>query len=203
MVDVYLIRHAHVDYSEGVPIAAHNPLTDLGLEMAERLARRAMGWGLEYVFSSTMPRARQTAAAIRARIPHLAYREMDELRELYGADLAGYDGGDPVDDLRAWTEEQFAHAGRSLYGRVERAWDVIRSTVAECGLERVAVVAHGGTLNVLLRQFQGMAWDSARPCFFELDWASVSAIRYSHDDPRRYILWVNDARHIDDLRGHL
>jgi broad specificity phosphatase PhoE len=37
MTEVYLFRHAHVDYGEGIAITAQNPLTDLGQQMAERL----------------------------------------------------------------------------------------------------------------------------------------------------------------------
>jgi len=203
MPDVYLMRHAHVDYGEGMPIGANNPLTPLGVEMAERLAERATEWDLQYLFSSTMPRAQQTSAALLRRSPGLPYLEMDELRELYAADLQGYSDRLPSDDLRTWSPEEFRYANTRLYQRVRKGWKRIESIVAEGRLERVGVVAHGGTINMVLRQFQGIADGDLWSCFFELDWTSVTAIRYSLDGSRRFVLWVNDAHHIDGLRHRL
>ena len=50
MVDVYLLRHAHVDYAPPAQINRHAPLTALGVEMAERLAERCAQWALQQLF---------------------------------------------------------------------------------------------------------------------------------------------------------
>lgn len=200
MVDVYLMRHAHVDYSDGVIVTGRNPLTPLGHDMARLLAERARAWDLEYLFISTMTRAMETADALRQAMPDTPYLLMDELRELSEADLEGYPGARGAADWTSWSPEQFRFATRNLYRRVALAWETIRAMAAGQALKRVGVVAHGGSINMLLRMFQGIDEADDWSCFFELDWASVSAVRYSEATARRFILWVNDARHVDPIR---
>lgn len=203
MVDVFLMRHSHVDYGPGVSITEHNPLTPLGHRLAVLLAERAMVWDLQHLFVSTMTRARQTAEAILQRIPDLPHTEMDGLRETNAVDLVGWSGAPYDDDMRVWSQEHFDYANRRMFDRVRQAWEAIQATAAEQGLERVGVVAHGGSINMILRVFQGMENSDSWPCFFEIDWTAVSVVRYSPEWRRRYILKVNDATHAEPLRGLL
>lgn len=202
MVDIYLFRHAHVDYRPPAPITAHNPLTPLGHQMAERLARRCEGWELQYLFVSTMLRAQQTARAIAKRFPHIPWRDMPEFEESSIRDLEGFDGELPDEDLLQWREEHFAYANEVMWRRVIAGWEEVQRVIAAKGLERVAIVGHGGSLNILLRHFLGGDIVRLRTCWFDLDWTSTSCLRITADGGpiQRWIRWVNDASHIDDLR---
>ena len=200
MVDVYLIRHSHVDYSPGVPITDGNPLTPLGLRLAERLADRCTGWGLEYLFASTMVRARQTADAISRRLPQLPRLDMPELQETHIGDLEGWPDERPPEDLNAWQAKHFHHADERMRQRLGVAWERITSLVAQQGLERVAIVSHGAAMNLLLRRFMvGVPYDA--DCWLEFDWTGVTLLQYGPEG--RQIAWMNDARHIDALRAEI
>lgn len=198
-MDIYLIRHAHVDYGEGKAITAYNPLTPLGHQMAARLAARCEEWQLQYLFVSTMLRAQQTADAITARLPQLPRLDMPAFEEASIKDLAGYPGEPPPEDLLKWDESHYVYANTRMAQRVAAGWQEVCRIMRERGLERAAIVAHGGPLNFLLRHFQGC--DGAgllQSVWFELDWTSTSCLRLAPG--RNWIRWVNDARHIDDLR---
>ena len=202
MVDVLLMRHSHVDYSSPEGMTPRIPLTPLGRQMAARLAERCSHWDLQYLFVSTMLRAEQTADAITARFPHLPRVSMPEFDEMSLPDLESYPGRLPSEDLGTWEEGHFRYCLGRMWGRVAAGWEKVRRFVDERGLERVAILAHGGTLNVLLRHFQGYDGFPSDGCWFEFDWTAVSCVRYLNDggSVHKWVRWVNDARHIDDLR---
>lgn len=198
MADIYLFRHSHVDYTPPNRITAYNPLTLLGHRMAECLAQRCDGWDLQYLFVSTMLRAQQTADIILERFPDLPRVDMPEFVELSIDDLVAFDGGRPPEDLREWKPEHYTYANARLFERVTMGFEKVLHVITARELERVAIVSHGGPMNVILRSFLGaVELDSVRT-WFSLDWATTCCLRISED--RHWVRWVNDARHIDDLR---
>ncbi len=198
MPDYFIFRHSHVDYIPPAAITAHNALTPLGHQLAERLAARCAEWDLQYLFASPLRRARETADAISARFPDLPRRAMPEFAEVTIDDMAGYPGGPVSEDLSQWSNEHFAYANERMWARVLAGWDEVQRIVAEQKLERVAIVSHGGPINALIRHFMGDGVARLRDCWFELDWTATCCLR---DGPRgHWVRWVNDARHIDDLR---
>ncbi|MBN1399679.1 MAG: histidine phosphatase family protein [Anaerolineae bacterium] len=201
MVDVYLCRHAHVDYAPPAPITAGNTLTPLGREMAVRLAERCAEWDLEHLFVSSMRRAQETADAISARFPQLPRLDMPEFAETHIADLAGYEEGLPSEDMHSWQDHHHAYANKRMWARVARGWEIVQRVAAERNLERVAIVGHGGPFNALVRLFMGGEVVLLRTCWLDFDWAATACLRYTAD--RRAVRWLNDARHIDDLRQRL
>jgi broad specificity phosphatase PhoE len=200
-VDLFLFRHSHVDYIPPAQITASNALTPLGHEMAARLAERCDEWDLQYLFVSTMLRARQTADAISARFPNLPRLEMPEFEETSITDLEGYPGALPIEDLTQWQDEHYAYANTRMWARVERGWEQVQHMVEKHALQKVAIVAHGGSINVMLRRFMGGELRRLRTCWFDLDWTATSCLRYN--ETYRWVRWVNDARHIDDLRHRI
>ncbi len=198
MVDIYLFRHSHVDYAQPNRITAHNPLTPLGHRMAERLAQRCDGWDLQYLFVSTMLRAQQTADAISERYPSLPRQDLPEFAESSIDDLIAYDGTPPPEDMREWEEEHYVYANARLLERVTVGFEKVQHVIATRELERVAIVSHGGPINFLLRHFLGAVESGPMRTWFSLDWATTCCLRLSEE--RRWVRWVNDARHIDELR---
>ncbi len=202
MTEVYLFRHAHVDYGEGMAITAQNPLTDLGHQMAERLAMRCESLGLEILFVSTMIRAQQTADAISRRFPNLPRIELDDLEELSIKDLADHPSP-PDEDMLTWKPAHFRAADERAWERVARAWAFVEAVIAQQGLERVGVVSHAAVLNTLLRQFLGVGPAQRGSAWFELAFASVSCLRVTRTNPggirERAVRWTNDTRHLDGL----
>ena len=183
-------------------ITARNPLTPLGHRVAERLAERCDEWDLQHLYVSTMLRAQQTADAISCRFPDLCRTDMPEFEELSIRDLAGFPGDLPAWDFVKWEDAHYAHANEAMWRRVIAGWDRVVQEAQAKEQERVAIVAHGGSLNVLMRHFLGESAVRLRSTWFELDWASSSCLRIAQEDGRipKWIRWVNDARHIDALR---
>jgi broad specificity phosphatase PhoE len=206
MTDVFLFRHSHVDYRPPAEITAHNPLTPLGHRLAALLAARCDDWDLQHLFVSTMPRAQQTADAISARFPGLPRLDMPEFCESNVDDLADFEGPQPPENMNAWEEAHFIHANLRTWERVARGWEKMQATIAEQGLERVAVVSHGGAINIMVRLFLGQEEVTRlRRAWFEIDWTATTCLRYGgqYAGATRAVRWINDARHIDPLRAEL
>lgn len=199
MVDIILMRHAHVDYTPPNQITAHNALTPLGQEMAQRLAERCDEFGLELLVASPFRRTQETAAPIRARWPELPYLVMPEFAEVSIDDLADYAGETPVEDLLAWSDDHFDHGNTAMWRRVLRGWTRLQEIIAERGVERVGLISHGGPLNVIVRHVLGQDATVARirNAWIKIDYAATSCVRYVDDS--RGVVWLNDARHIEDL----
>jgi broad specificity phosphatase PhoE len=198
VLDVYLCRHSHVDYGPGGSSTPQTALTPVGQQMAARLAERCEAWDLQYLFASTMLRAQQTADAISARWPALPRLDLPEFEETHLGDLQDYPGELPSDDVLTWQMEHFRHGNRQLFRRVSAGWQKVLGIVAQANLERIAIVGHGGTLNGLLRLFQGCTAESFGRCWFEFDWTATCGVRFT--DGYCWVRWVNDAHHIDPLR---
>lgn len=195
-----MIRHSHVDYAPGTPITDRNPLTPVGLRLADMLAQRVSGWGLEQLYVSTMVRTQQTADAINRLVPNVPRWDMDELRETSISDMAGYDGEMPSEDLVAWGAEHFRYADQQMEGRLARGWERILAHLDASGLQRVAIVSHGAAMNGLLHQFLGPpAWN--RECWVDFYWAAITCLEYGPN--LRRVRWLNDSRHADPLRQEI
>lgn len=95
MTQLYLVRHGEADYSpvtsRGWPGGASDlaPLTALGIEQAELAADALSGAGANYLLSSPMTRALQTAAIVGHRLA-LGVRVDFELREWLPDDTFGW-----------------------------------------------------------------------------------------------------------------
>jgi broad specificity phosphatase PhoE len=166
--------------------------------MAADLAERCAAWNLQHLFASTMLRARQTADAISARFPDLPRTDLSEFEEANIRDVEGYPGDGPTEDLRTWVAEHFQYANPRVWERVQRGWLEVLRVVERDSLEHVGIVSHGGPINFLLRSFLGYNDSNIDACWFEIDWASATCLRYTPQ--ARAICWVNDARHIDPYR---
>lgn len=199
MTDIYLIRHGHVDYTPPNPINRDNPLTELGQRMARRVAARCEELRVEMVYASTMLRAGQTADALMARMPHLPRTDTPAFEEISLRDLEEYPGPMPSDDLNSWEDDHFAHANRAMWHRNMEGLEEVWATAREREVERVVIFAHAGPINALLRGFLGQEIVRLRTTWFSIDYTSISCIRRTQDT--RWVMWTNDARHIEDLRG--
>jgi broad specificity phosphatase PhoE len=198
LVDIYLLRHAHVDYTPPSTITAHNALTPLGHQMAERLAALCQAFDLDLLVASPLRRTRETAAAIREACPNLPYLEMPEFAELTITDLAAYMGIQPDEDMHTWADGHYAHGNARMWERVAAGWERLLEIIDERGAERVALVTHGGPLNAIVRHVLG--WSEPvrlRNAWIHFDYTATSCVRYV--EGWQGIVWLNDARHIEDL----
>ena len=158
----YLVRHGKDDDTVRGGWSGQ-PLTDAGKAQADELAgfiqRSALG--IEYIYSSDLPRAMQTAQSVADKL-HLPVIPMPEFREVNNGDLAGM-----KNDLASklypgfyWNTlgwEQRYPGGESpkeFYERVSTAWDAFQKmALAQNG--NVLLVTHGGVIHVVLSVVNG------------------------------------------------
>ena len=197
--EVLLIRHGRsVDVVPGSPESADPPLHVLGVEQATALAGRLAGKTIHAVYSSQLARARQTAEPL-AQGRGLSVVEHVDLEEVRMGD---------------WGNGEFRRRAATLdpewvaWSRTGR-WDgipggegddafrtrvagVIDALVAQHAGETIAVVAHGGSINVFVAQLLGVH----RSLLFTVENTSITTVRIGSRGAT--LVTVNDCHHLYD-----
>jgi 2,3-bisphosphoglycerate-dependent phosphoglycerate mutase len=201
-MELLLIRHAEPIRVENLDAPADPRLHDRGTEQALRLA----AWLAEEpepiaeLWSSPLRRALETTAPVATALalePNISdgLAEWDRLATEYI----------PIEELREAKDERWQAliTGRALLEHVESA-DVFREAVV-AAIEpivaanpgrRVAVICHGGVINMYLSWVLGMASQN----FFLPHYTSVSRVAAARSGPRS-ILSINETGHLRGLPG--
>jgi 2,3-bisphosphoglycerate-dependent phosphoglycerate mutase len=199
-VDLLLIRHGLPERVVGAEGPADPVLTDEGRRQSERLADWLAHEQIDHVLSSTLRRARETAAPLGARLG-LDIELVQGLSE-FDADADSYI---PIEELRETRDPRF-------YALVEGRWDELGSSVDPAAFaelvfttvegvierfpsKRVAIVCHGGVINLYMGRILGID----RPLWFEPAYTSVSRVAASRDGPRT-VVSVNETAHLEATR---
>jgi len=152
---ILLARHGESDWNRAKRWQGHadRPLTQLGREQGRELAERLADTELGAVYSSDLQRARETAEIV-AKSQGVEVTVMPQLREV---DVGSWSGL-----TRSEAEQRFPEAYRRWAAGGE-GWDdgetyeqlsrrvlgAIFTIAAERPVERVLVVAHGGSIRVV------------------------------------------------------
>jgi probable phosphoglycerate mutase len=176
MTELIVIRHGETDWNRQHRFQGQIdvPLNDIGLAQAQRLAERLRDEPIDVLLCSDLQRAHGTAQALaarRARAPALAPLPEALWREQAFGVLEGLD----VPTIRAghaalWAawlrhDADFAlpegESNRDFHARVLRA---LQALLAQHAGRRVAVVTHGGVLDMLWRTAHALPLSGARAC---------------------------------------
>ena len=159
MVELLLIRHAETDYNRQLRVQGHVdvPLNAIGRAQAARLAARLADEPIDLLVSSDLQRARQTAEPLAAQ-RGLALATDPAWREQAFGVLEGLDGpalrlGYP-EQWQAWLRHDPDGAppgGESRRRFFDRVWQALHALAAAHAGARVAVVTHGGVLDMVWR----------------------------------------------------
>lgn len=194
---LYLIRHAEPEGAAGL-FLGH---TDLALSAVGRASARALadGWALPptRVVASDLARTSETAAALAARWGR-EVRHEPRLREMHfglwdgrDRDAVRADDGERLGSWqRAWSTDAVPE-GESFVevaARVGAWWAEERATLTAA--DRLAVVAHAGSLQALLCHLLLLPLDRAFQ--FRMDYARVTAVSLA--GPRAEVLYLNADR---------
>ena len=198
-MELVLIRHGLPVRVEAENGPADPGLSTEGLTQASSLAGHLARAGIDALYTSPMLRARQTAAPL-AEVTGLSPVVVDDVAE-WDRNASSYI---PLEEMQAEDPDTFAKlAGAMVAGQ----WDVLgidmegfrtRVTGAMTDIvathpgERVAVVCHGGVINVYLAAVLRLTTDM----FFAPTYTGISRVWASREG-HRGILSINEAPHLD------
>lgn len=201
-----LIRHGETDWNSEQRIQGHTdtPLNARGIEQAGKLAARlAAEEQIDTLYTSPLARARVTAETIAQKLG-LGSIPDARLKERFFGELEGL----AVSEIerrfpslyQAWhaSKTHFPFPGEEnnaeFQSRVQAFLDDVRARHAGA---RVAIVSHGGTINVFLATLLGL--DINQRWSFWLDNASISMVDLTGARPR--IRLLNDTCHLRNGHG--
>ena len=195
-----MIRHgecvANLEGLAGGPIG-DGGLTELGRAQSRALARRLAITGelgaAAALYTSTLPRAIETAEILRPAIGDLVPVPDEALCELKVGEADGLTWAEVEARfvLPNWDEDpdqRNVPGGESLVGFFERCVGAIERLVARHPRELVVLVVHGGFIEQALKHYQGLgAGVRLRP---RIENCSMTEIEYN--GPRTRLLRYND-----------
>jgi len=194
-MELLLIRHALPIRREVTEGAADPPLSDDGLRQAELLAEYLASEKIDAIYASPLLRAQQTAQPLSIRIgleiiddPGIA--EFDQHSSEYI----------PVEELKASGDPRLTESllgeGDEFDDRDEfrdRVMNSIERIISDHGGDRVAVVCHGGVINLYAGDVLGLNVEG--PGFFYPNYTSITRVAASRSGVRS-IVTLNETSHL-------
>lgn len=184
---IILIRHGETDWNVQARIQGHIDiaLNALGEWQATQLGQALVHESLSCVYSSDLKRAHHTAKLLaHGHSSPLAHHVVKDLRERHFGDFEGLTWGQ-LEDLhpsqaQSWKSRD-PHwqppCGESLNQFTERIKSCL-DLIGQCHLnEHIAIVTHGGVLDVLYRLATGQ--DSLAPRTWALGNAHINRLLWS------------------------
>ncbi len=185
-MELLLIRHARPSRHEPTDGPADPELSEVGRRQADSLAGWLCDEKIDAVYSSPMRRAQETAAPLADRLGLKVQAEPD-LAE-YDAAAASYI---PIEELKAAGDPRWLQLPDDIPGFQQRVVAAIEGIVGAHGSGTVALVCHGGVINVYLSWVLGT--DEA--LFFLPHYTSISRVLASSEG-RRSIDTLNETAHL-------
>ncbi len=197
--EVLLIRHGRsADVVPGSAESADPPLHVLGVEQADRLARRLAPKSIHAVYSSHLARAQQTAAPLAAHrgLDVQVFPDLEEVR------LGDWGNGefrrraamaDP--DWVAWSRTgrwDGIPGGEGDDAFRRRVAAVVDDLAARHGGETIAVVAHGGSIGAYVAHVLGIH----RSLWLTVENTSITQLRIGANGTT--VVAANDCHHLYD-----
>jgi broad specificity phosphatase PhoE len=196
-VELILIRHARpdrVDPGSGAP--ADPGLSAEGWRQAECLASWLATERIDALYVSPMVRARETANPLERLLGTRAtvreeLAEWDRGRDYYVPMEEQKTSGHP--DWQALVDRDWTAMPVDVFAFRDTVVDAVGRIAADHRGQVVAVVCHGGVINVYLSAVLGLA----DPLFFEPDYSGFSRVLVSSGG-QRGIRSVNETPHLRD-----
>jgi len=204
MTELIVIRHGETDWNRQHRFQGQIdvPLNAVGLTQAERLAQRLADEPIDLLVCSDLQRARSTAEALA--LPRQQVPLVDPLwREQHFGVLEGLD----VPTIRSqhpalwaqWVRHDADYAlpqgGESNQAFHARVMQALQSLVAAHAGRRIAVVTHGGVLDMLWRNARALPLHGPREC--DIPNTGINRLRWVGD--RLEIVRWAEADHLHGL----
>lgn len=207
ITELILIRHGETDWNRELRFQGHIdvPLNDMGHEQARRLGLRLAGEPVQYLVSSDLMRAQQTAAPAAQQLS-MEIATSVALREQNFGVVEGM-RADEIQSLhpRAWEdwlqfrEDHAMPEGESPRQFHARIMDALGSIAATHAGQSVLVVTHGGVLDMVWRTARGLGLNGPRQS--QIPNAGFNRVRIADATAPERIEIVDwaDTRHLADL----
>ncbi|MCW2278546.1 alpha-ribazole phosphatase [Heliophilum fasciatum] len=197
---VYLIRHGETEWNQYRRFQGHSDveLSAQGRHQARRLLLRLAGEPLDHIYASDLRRAAETARII-AEARSVPLEEDRRFRECH---FGHWEGMTFAEIHQAYPEESQtwmkapnrfqAPGGESFADVQQRTYPALLERVEQHVGQSIAIVAHGGTLRILLCAILGVDLDRAWQ--FRQDNTALNIIDFLDDTP--FIERINDVTHL-------
>ena len=192
LMELIVIRHGRPERVENVEGGANPGLNDKGRGQADAMASWLADEHIDALYVSPMLRARQTAAPLEQAL---------DLEATVEAWIQEYDAADPhyipLEELKADKEAWRAYvAAEDALERTKFAIEVMSAVddiVDRHRSQRVALVCHGGVINIIAARVLGLA----DRMFFNPYYTSINRFMFAASGERS-VSTLNDTGH---LRG--
>ena len=205
MTELILLRHGETEWNRELRFQGQVdvPLNATGHAQAQRLAQRLAGEPIDHLVSSDLSRARQTADPFARQVQASRGIGLDVDAALREQAFGRIDGmrvedikRDHADVWAGWTQFQSDYvvpegeSTRQFHARVMSAlWQLVASHPGKT----LAVVTHGGVLDIIYRQVHRLP--SSHPRNFPIPNAALNWL--VHDASGWRIEHWADTRHLD------
>lgn len=159
---IYLVRHGQTEWNVEHRFQGHqdSPLTELGLKQARWLGEALLEQPLDWIYSSSSPRAIKTAELIRGSRP-IAITECDEMKEINLGEWEGQVAAEiaercPEAYEHFWRQpDRFRAAQAETFAEVERrALGKLRHILQGHAGQTVLIVTHTVVVKLLMAAFE-------------------------------------------------
>jgi probable phosphoglycerate mutase len=200
-----LIRHGETAWNAAARIQGHIdiPLSDRGRRQARALADFLRAEQVAAVYASDLARARETAAPV-AEAHALALRLDARLRERGFGLFEGHTYQEAEarwpTEYAVWKRREPAYAlpgGESYLQARLRVLQCLGEIAAAHGGGTVAVVTHGGVLDIVFRAAHAIPWETPRNHL--LPNASINRVEVRLPGPEFSVLAWAQGGHLDEL----
>jgi len=149
VLDIYLVRHGQTQWNleKRLQGATDNVLNETGRRQAAELAQRLAGVSFSHIYSSSLRRAQETAAAFAGTTPVTALPALNE------RSFGKFEGiFEDQRDAALWAEfgkrgtvlDDSLDGGESLQSQADRVKAAVRQITTRHKAGSIAIVAHGG-----------------------------------------------------------
>ena len=204
---IIAIRHGETDWNTDARIQGH---TDIGLNIrgrwqAQRLAEALADEHIHHIYTSDLQRAHTTAQTIASISANSVQRPLQTHCGLRERAFGQFEGSTFEQIAAQWPEAaqrwtqrdpHFAPPeGEALQDFYQRIQDTLNALSRQHLGEQIAVVAHGGVMDVLYRLATQQNLSSPRT--WELGNTAINRLLWTPESLT--IVGWSDTRHLDDL----
>jgi probable phosphoglycerate mutase len=168
VTQLLIVRHGETDWNRDRRFQGHAdpPLNDAGREQARALAEELAGERIDFVYTSDLVRAHETAEIVAARLGADVVAR-SELREIDVGDWEGLTWPEieerHPEGARSWHEHGHGWKSGETYDQLgERIIAALRRIAADHPAQNVLVVGHGGTVRAIRAFIEGLSVADSR-----------------------------------------